>query len=109
MTAGGLEFIFAQVPYSMRGVILGLAFCSAVPTLGLNAIVIIALQQKMVNWSTGVTSCGFWYALVHFIICTVVSVISAIVKIKYKRRIREGVLPNEQFYAERYYSNHRNS
>ena len=109
VTAGGLEFIFAQVPYSMRGVILGLAFCSAVPILGLNVIVIIALQQKLTKWSSGVTSCGFWYALGHFIICIFVSVVSAIVKMKYKRRIREDVLPNEQFHAERYYSNHGNS
>ena len=105
MIAGGLEFIFAQVPYSMRGVILGIAFCSAVPTLALNIMVVFVLQQKLSKWSTGIISCGFWYALVHFIVCTVVSVISAIVKIKYKRRKREDVLPNEQFYAERYYSN----
>ena len=59
MIVGGLEFIFAQVPHSMRGVILGLAFCSAVPTLGLNVIVIIALQQKLLNWSTGVKRSHF--------------------------------------------------
>ena len=102
---GGLEFISAQVPYSTKGVILGVTYSSFIATLVLNIAITIPFKLKESIWSTGVISCGFWYALVHIVLCTIGCIASVIIKVRYKRRIREDVLPNEQIYAERYYSN----
>ena len=104
MIIGGLEFISAQVPYSMRGVILGIAICSVIATPVLNIAIIIPFQQKESIWGTGVISCGFWYALMHIVLCTIGCIVNVITKVRYKLRKREDVLPNEQIYAERYYS-----
>ena len=104
MVIGGLEFISAQVPYSMRGVILGIAFCSGTATPVLNTVLIISFWQKESIWGTGVISCGFWYALMHIVLCTIGCIVNVIIKVRYKQRKREDVLPNEHIYAERYYS-----
>ena len=104
MIIGGMEFISAQIPYSMKGIILGIAVCSVIATLVLNRAIIIPFQQKESIWGTGVISCGFWYALMHIVLCTIGCIMNVITKVRYKQRKREDVLPNEHIYAERYYS-----
>ena len=103
---GGLEFIAAQVPYSMKGVLLGVCYCSLIISGTVNDISLIVgpFQQKLSIWGTGVISCGFWYALFHIVLCTAGCIVIALIIKWYKRRKREDVLPNEQYYAERYYS-----
>ena len=102
---GGLEFIAAQVPYSMKGVILGVTFCALFIANLLNIAINIPFKQRLSIWGAGVISCGFWYALLHIILCILVCTASALVIKWYKRRKRQDVLPNEHFYAERFYSN----
>ena len=105
MITGGLEFIFAQVPYAMKGTILGVTFCSFASSLGINSVMIIPLQRQTSIWGTGIISCGFWYALVHIIFCTIGCIAIAIITKHYTKRKREDILPNEHVFAERYYSN----
>ena len=106
MAVGSLEFIAAQVPYSMKGVLLGVGCQSLVISGTINDISIIVgpFQRKPSTWDTKIISCGFWYALMHILLCVTGSIISALVIKWYKRRKREDVLPNEHFYAENYYS-----
>lgn len=104
MLISGLEFIISQVPYAMKGIILGVGFCSVVSSLGLNSATIIPLQHKTSVWGTGIISCGFWYALVHIMFCSIGCITLAIITKCYKKRKREDVLPNEHYFAERYYS-----
>ena len=106
MAIGGLNFIAAQVPYSLKGVLLGVGYCSVSITVVINymAITIGPFQQKLSVWGTGVISCGFWYALLHIVLCTFGFIAGALIIKFYKKRKREDVLPNEYFYAERYYS-----
>ena len=101
----GMEFIFAQVPYTMKGIILGVAFCSSAFSIGFNIALIIPLKQRILIWGTGIISCGFWYALVHIIFCTIGCIAIAIITKHYTKRKREDILPNEHIFAERYYSN----
>ena len=105
MIIGSLEFIFAQVPHVMKGIILGVAFCSAVSSFGFSSATIIPLQNKASIWGTKIIGCGFWYALVHILICTISCITIAIISKYYTKRKREDVLPNEHIFAERYYSN----
>ena len=101
---GSMEFIFAQVPYAMKGITLGVTFCSVVSSIGFNSIITIPLQHNASIWGTGIISCGFWYALTHIIFSTIGCIAIATIN-KYYTKRREDVLPNEHILAEGYYSN----
>ena len=111
MGIGGLKFIAAQVPYSMKGVLVGVGFCSVTVTAALNylsvTVIISPFKQKLShsNWNTKIINCGFWFELLHIIICLLGCIASVLIIKWYKKRKREDILPNEHFYAERYYSN----
>ena len=111
MGIGGLEFIAAQVPYSMKGVLIGVGICSITVTASLNylsvTVILSSFKQKLSlsNWSTKIISCGFWFELLHIIICSLGCIAGVLIIKWYKKRKREDILPNEHYYAERYYSN----
>ena len=111
MGIGGLEFIAAQVPYSIKGVLIGVGFCFVTVAAALNylsvTVIISPFKQKLShsNWSTKIINCGFWFELLHIIICSLGCIASVLIIKWYKKRKREDILPNEHFYAERYYSN----
>ena len=101
---GCLEFLCAQVPYSMKGLVLGTAYAFlAVYIPSFNAIKLL-YGTKSLNWGSGVISCGFWFYMTKIsLLITATSIFFIIMKC-YKKRKREDVLPNEQIFAERYYS-----
>ena len=101
---GCLEFLCAQVPYSMKGLVLGTVYAfSAVYIPSFNAIKLL-YGTKSLNWGSGVISCGFWLFVTKIsLLITATSIFFIIMKC-YKKRKREDVLPNEQIFAERYYS-----
>ena len=101
---GALEFYCAQVPYSMRGLVTGivhglLAFFMMIPQ-GVQ----LPFKSESLDWGTGILSCGFWYLLTILIYLVIVMAATVVVMRWYKKRKREDVLPNEQIFAERYYS-----
>ena len=53
---------------------------------------------------TGIINCEFWYLLLVLFILILNSIILCILSKWYKNRKREDVLPNEQAFAERYYT-----
>ena len=55
-------------------------------------------------WGTGIISCGFWLLFLILIALVINAVFLSIFGILYKKRKREDVLPNEQMFAERFYS-----
>ena len=99
-----LEFLCAQVPYSMKGVVLGTTYAF----LEVCILFLIAIEllygKKSLNWGSGVISCGFWFFVTKISLLITATVIFFIVMKYYKKRKREDVLPNEQIFAERYYS-----
>ena len=101
---GGSEFIAAQSPYSMRGLIVGCGY----GMLCLSAAVIVATSipftKKLPIWGTGIISCGFWYTLLLLIIEIMAGLMLVVTLKFYKGRKREDVLPNEHIFAERYYA-----
>ena len=102
---GTLEFLCAQIPYSMKGVLAGLFYGSLVVFFALNKGITMIFNATSSVWSAdALFSCGFWYLqtkLVFILIAVFTFIIMAIV---YKKRKREDVLPNEHIFAERYYS-----
>ena len=101
---GGIEFICAQTPYSMKGLMVGTVYGSVVIITIIGYGITVPFTRHMITWSTGVISCGFWYLLLMIIVSIFNSTLLLILGKLYKNRKREDVLPNEQIFAERYYS-----
>ena len=101
---GIIEFICAQTPYSMKGLMIGTVYSSMVIIAFIGYGITVPFTRHMITWSTGVISCGFWYLLLVIIVLIFNSTLLLILGKLYKNRKREDVLPNEQIFAERYYS-----
>ena len=101
---GTIEFICAQTPYSMKGLMVGTVYSSMVIFAFIGYGITVPFTRHMITWSTGVISCGFWYLLLVIIVLIFNSTLLLILGKLYKNRKREDVLPNEQIFAERYYS-----
>ena len=102
---GSFEFLSAQVPYFMKGLMVGIGLSSAFFSGAVWFVVSIPFNRKLSIWSRGATSCGFWYTLLLVIAQICCCVILIILTRRYKKRKRQDVLPNEHIFAERYYSN----
>ena len=107
LLTGLIEFICSQAPYSMKGAIIGaqytlLSICS-IPTLIIIAAVVL-YKKDLLSLGTGTISCEFWYALLIIVAYLSLFILLAWMVKRYKMRKREDLLPNEHFFAERYYS-----
>ena len=104
MVIGCAEFFCAQTPYSMRGQMFGAVYggfsVSALIAYG----VTYPFMRESKFWGTGIISCGFWFLCLILIVLVINTVFLSIFGILYKKRKREDVLPNEQIFAERFYS-----
>ena len=99
-----VQFIAAQSPYSMRGLIMGAAYGLLMLSGAVGIAVSVPFKRNLPLWGTGVISCGFWQAVMLLIIEGTAGTMFVIVLKKYKRRKREDVLP---IFAERYYDSDR--
>ena len=99
-----IEFICAQTPYSMRGLMFGTVYGCIV----IFGLVGYGIKQpftgKLTAWGTGIISCGFWYLLMNALFLGIIGTMLFILGALYRKRKREDVLPNEQIFAERYFS-----
>ena len=100
---GIIEFYCAQVPYSMKGLVIGTYY----GFLGLFVMLNYGLTQvfrlKSHIWQKNTAfSCGFWYLLTKIILTVSVMLIFLLTVKYHKKRKREDVLPNEHIFAEQY-------
>ena len=96
------EFLCAQTPYTMKGLIIGFLFASAV---GLTSALTGATFTTWVHaWSQPVTypTCAFWFYLFIIVVTVVGLVMFGIVAKWYKKRERNELL-HEQRFVEDYY------
>ena len=103
---GTIEVLCAQTPYSMKGVVVGVFYGSFIFFLLISSGISQLFELDPSAWkSESIISCQFWYLLikVSFLLIAAIGVLFVIVC--FKKRKREDVLPNEQIFAERYYSN----
>ena len=100
---GVCEFISAQTPYSMRGLIFGATYGSFAIYCLIGYGISTLFTRRLIDWGTGVINCGFWYLLLMVLLMMIHSAVLLILIRHYKRRKREDVLPNEHIFAERYY------
>ena len=101
----GVEFICAQTPYSMRGLISGAGYGSVILFTLVGVAITLPFTMNLSIWKTGgIINCEFWYLLLVLVFFIFNGIILYILRRVYKNRKREDVLPNEQIFAERYYS-----
>ena len=100
---GAIKFIASQTPYSMRGLIMGTAYCMLTLCAAVGVGVSKPFTRQLSIWGTGIISCGFWYALLLLVVEVLVGFMFTAMQKWYKKRKREDVLPNEHIFAERYY------
>lgn len=87
----GIEFIWAQAPYSMTGLIFGTMYAF----LGLNTFIQAAVASPFlflsnVPWKYLPLTCSIWYFILQSIIVSGVLVIGAVLFKKYKQRNRNN-------------------
>jgi peptide/histidine transporter 3/4 len=105
LSLGGVEFICAQTPYSMRGLISGAGYGSVILFTLIGVAITQPFMMDLSIWKTGgIINCEFWYLLLVIVFFIFNGIILYILGRVYKNRKREDVLPNEQIFAERYYS-----
>ena len=105
---GAIEFLAAQVPYSMKGLMIGLCYYFVLLSIGAWIGITIPFSQYSSLWGSGIISCGFWFLLLAGVLQMINFFTLLILKVRYKKRKREDVLPNEHVFAEDFYSKHDN-
>ncbi len=107
LITGAFELICSQSPYSMRGLLFGAIYGSVVPYCTIVGYGIWnPFMKHSTVWGTGIIyfSCEFWFLLLILLFLMAYTIILRILMKWYKNRKREDVLPNEQIFAERYYT-----
>ena len=102
---GGAEFLSAQVPYFMKGLMMGMMYCFLFISSAIWFILSIPFAKTRLDiWGSGTISCGFWLSLIIAVTLIVICPFLIMLTMWYKKRRRQDVLPNEHIFAERYYS-----
>ena len=99
-----IQFICAQSPYSMKGLIVGIAFEFFGLSYIISYIVLTPITHTAHKWPPTKYGCGTWYLLSASIILLFMFVLACILIWKYKKRQRGDILPNEHIFAIDYYS-----
>ena len=101
---GTSEFLSAQVPYFMKGLMVGVVLCSLFLSGTVWFTLSIPFTKRLSIWGTGTISCGFWHTLLLITIQICCYIVLVLLTRWYKNRKRQDVLPNEHIFAERFYS-----
>ena len=93
-----VEFVCAQSPYSMKGVLVGIFFVVQAFSWGLSTGLLDVIQKYVPDGK-----CGIWLHIVITGTLMVGVVINTITTKCYKFRKRDDILSNEQMFAENYF------
>ena len=104
MLTAAMQFISAQSPYSMKGLIFGLGYGILGISIALDYLILLPITSTAHKWPPSRYGCGTWYLLSASIVLLVMFVLLCILSCKYKRRQRADVLPSEHIFAINYYS-----
>ena len=76
---GAYESICVQMPYFMRGLIFGSANESGAFFILVGYGISEPFTQHLINWGTGIISCGFWYLLLTLLLMVMYTAIMLII------------------------------
>lgn len=101
-----VEFIAAQCPYSMKGLVFGMCNLS----FGLSIILFYLFSIPFQKFEFGSLGCMFWYLVACVTIVIVIFITFLIASYRYQNRQRDDNLPSQHYFAEQFYdSQFRNS
>ena len=95
------EFICAQAPYDMKGLIVGLGFCALALSDALTGATLLTWVHAWLRPPTYPT-CAFWFYLFVILVTVVGLVIFCIVAKWYKKRERNELLHQQRFVEDFY-------
>lgn len=101
-----LEFICAQSPYSMKGLLFGMVYtvCGVFVLLSYGVFLPFHYNIKnIVHWEKVYLGCGFWFCVCCLTVTAILAVVFFGISYCYKKRQRSENPPNEHFFAEAYY------
>ena len=103
---GVIQFLCAQVPYSMKGLLVGIFYGSMVVFMVLSGVLSELFSMESPLWKPDslLNDCQFWYFMVKLVLQIIAVLGMLVAGLRYKKRKREDVLPNEHIFAEKYYS-----
>ena len=101
---GSIQFYCAQIPYTMKGLVIGIFYVLSGLFILFSQALLLPFNAQSLAWGTGTLSCGFWYLITRMAYMVIMIIAAALVMRCYKTRKREDILPNEQIFAEAYYS-----
>ena len=101
-----LEFLCAQSPYSMKGILFGMLYasCSVFVVLTYIGFIPFHFEVGNINWAdVPMHGCGFWFFVVYLGVSLILTTLFAVMNCTYKKRQRSEALPSEHYFAEGYY------
>ena len=99
-----LEFVCAQSPYSMKGLLTGFGYFMLGVSGIVAALVFLPFDFTKQDWSgTSVFSCGFWFFTADSVCALVAMVIFMVSGVCYKWRRRDQDVASYQVFVERFY------
>ena len=104
LSLSALEFVYAQSPHSMRGMMVGLLFWIKGIFSTLSSLILFIFSNprwiQNLSMKTSTQSCGFWYYLIFFVLGLVTFVLYVVVSRRYQNRTR-GDLEHHPYYRFR--------
>ena len=100
-----IEFISAQSPYSMKGLMFGLVYFTTTASFGLFYSFSVLFQDHASKLSSNL-GCMFWFLLASTVLMAVLVLAFLIACCYFKNRQRDDILPNQHCFAESYYERH---
>ncbi len=102
-TSSGAEFIIAQTPYSMRGLLIGCIFFLFGASVALFHILYYYITSLLKEKIQYIRMCGIWYYVTSTVFFIVLFFFSLIIRRLYSPRRRDDNLHNQQIFAINYY------
>lgn len=99
-----LEFLVAQSPYEMRGLVIGLFYTMYGIFSAVVGFMMLAFAKGFGNREPAVLTCGSWFYLTTVFLGVVGVGVYFVGARWYRKRQRDGVMVNDQAVLEAYYS-----
>ena len=99
MATAAVQFISAQSPYSMKGLMFGLGGGIFGMSFSFNYLILLPITSTAHKWPPSRYGCGTWYLLSASIMLLVMLVLLCVFNHKYKKRQRADVPPSEHIFS----------
>ena len=102
MLSSTVQFICAQSPYSMKGLLFGIGYGFIGASILFSYLVLLPLESS-IHKRLPSTGCGVWYLLSVSIVLLLTFLIVCVLSWRYKKRQRDDMQHNEHMFAINYY------